>query len=307
MSPTHGVPNSRWQVASKPVAGMGPQDGFGVVWLNELVSARLKLLPAKHRPIAHLRKIVMPYGLYLSASGAHAQSHRMQVLSNNLANVDTPGFKPSDTVLQSRFAEMIEEGQVISGLGGADDIGGGVTINKAETEFAMGPMKSTGGKTDFAIQDPTSFFVLQRGEEQFLTRAGNFTIDSTGSLKSANGAEVLGSDGQPIQLQPGKDFQVAPDGRISQGGNSYELMLAKPKSLGDVSHLGGNEFKPLAEFDLVPEGERGVIAGMLEQSGVRPTAAMMELIETSRVYEANVRMIQNQDSVMGTLISRALS
>ncbi len=171
----------------------------------------------------------------------------------------------------------------------------------------MGPMKSTGGKTDFAIQDPTSFFVLQRGEEQFLTRAGNFVIDATGRLKSANGAEVLASDGQPIQLESGKDFQVAPDGRISQGGNSYELMLAKPKSLGDVSHLGGNEFKPLAEFDLVPEGERGVIAGMLEQSGVKPTAAMMELIETSRVYEANVRMIQNQDSMMGTLISRGLS
>ncbi len=52
----------------------------------------------------------MPYGVYLSAAGAHAQSHRMQVLSNNLANVDTPGFKPQQTILQVRFAEMIEEG-----------------------------------------------------------------------------------------------------------------------------------------------------------------------------------------------------
>ena len=52
----------------------------------------------------------MPYGLYLSAAGAHAQSHRMQVLSHNLANVDTPGFKPQQTILQARFAELIEQG-----------------------------------------------------------------------------------------------------------------------------------------------------------------------------------------------------
>lgn len=247
------------------------------------------------------------YGLYLSASGAHAQSHRMQVLSHNLANVDTPGFKPKDTILQSRFAEMIDEGQVPAGLGGADDIGGGVTINEAETEFVVGPMKSTGGKTDFAIHDPEAFFVVQRGGEQLLTRAGNFTIDNTGRLISASNAEVVGSDGRAIQLEPGRPFEVAADGRISQGGNLFELMLGKPKSLGDLSHLGGNEFRPLAQFDLVPKGERKVVAGMLEQSGVKPTAAMMELIETSRVYEANVRMIQNQDSVMGTLISRVLS
>ena len=249
----------------------------------------------------------MPYGLYLSASGAHAQSHRLEVLSNNLANVDTPGFKPKDTILQSRFAEMIEQGQVAAGLGGADDIGGGVTIQEAETEFLVGPMKATGGKTDFAIHDPKAFFVVQRGEEQFLTRAGNFMVDSTGRLTSANGAEVLASDGRSIQLEPGKPFEVGADGRIGQGGNQYELMLVRPKSLGDLSHFGGNEFKPLAQFDLVPVGERKVVAGMLEQSGVKPTAAMMELIETSRVYEANVRMIQNQDSVMGTLISRVLS
>jgi len=249
----------------------------------------------------------MPYGLYLSASGAHAQSHRMQVLSHNLANVDTPGFKPKETILQSRFAEMIEEGQVPAGLGGADDIGGGVTINHNETQFGVGPMKATGRNTDFAIHDPASFFVLQRGEDQILTRAGNFTLDSTGRLVSETGAEVLSVDGNGIQLEPGRPFAVGSEGRITQGANVFELMLARPKSLGDVSHIGGNEFKPLAQFDLVPKGQRKVVAGMLEQSGVSPTSAMMELIETSRVYEANVRMIQNQDSVMGTLISRVLS
>ncbi|MCG8652854.1 MAG: flagellar hook basal-body protein [Pirellulales bacterium] len=248
----------------------------------------------------------MPYGVYLSATGAHAQSRRMEILSNNLANVNTPGYKPQHAIMQARFAELIEQGQVVPGLGGADDIGGGVTIRPTETQFAAGPIKSTGRQTDFAIHDDDSFFVVQRGEEQFLTRAGAFLFDSRGQLVNQNGDQVLGIDGRPVQIEPGVPYVVSSQGQIQQGAVNWDLMLARPKSFGDLSHVGGNQFKPLAEFDLVDRGQRNVVAGMLEQSAVSPTKAMMELIETSRAYEANVRMIQNQDSVMGSLISRVL-
>jgi flagellar basal-body rod protein FlgF len=248
----------------------------------------------------------MPYGVYLSATGAHAQSRRMETLSNNLANVNTPGYKPQHAVMQARFAELIEQGEVQPGLGGADDIGGGVTIAPSQTQFTVGPLKPTGRETDFAINDDDSFFVVQRGDERFLTRAGDFLFDARGRMVNQSGDQVLATDGNPIQLEPGVPYQVAGDGRVLQAGSSFELMLAKPKSLGDLSHVGGNQFKPLAEFDLVGGSQRDVVAGMLEQSAVSPTRAMMELIETSRVYEANVRMIQHQDSVMGSLISRVL-
>ncbi len=248
----------------------------------------------------------MPYGVYLSATGAHAQSRRMEMLSNNLANVNTPGFKPQHAIMQARFAELIEQGEVPPGLGGADDIGGGVTISPTETQFATGPVQATGRETDFAINDDKSFFVIQRGEEQFLTRAGDFLFDSRGRMVNQNGDQVVAGDGGPIQIDPALPYQVSGEGLIRQGGDKWELMIAKPKSFGDLSHVGGNQFKPLADFDLVAKGDRNVVAGMLEQSAVSPTRAMMELIETSRVYEANVRMIQNQDSVMGSLISRVL-
>lgn len=248
----------------------------------------------------------MPYGVYMSAAGAHAQSHRLQVLSNNLANVQTPGYKPQETILQARFAEMIEGGGVPAGLGGADDLGGGVTIQKTQTQFAMGPIKTTGRETDFAINDDSSFFVVQRDGENILTRAGDFLFDRTGRLVNPAGQPVIGSNGNPIQIDPSQPFHVGPQGLIKQASNTFELMVARPKNMGDVSHLGGNQFKPLAQFDLVPPGERRVVAGMLEQSAVSPTSAMMELIETSRIYEANTKMIQTQDSVMGTLISRVL-
>jgi flagellar basal body rod protein FlgG len=248
----------------------------------------------------------MTYGVYLSAAGAQAQSHRLEVLSHNLANVDTLGFKPQQTILQSRFAELIEQGAVEPGLGGADDIGGGVTIQPAQTRFAPGPMKQTGGRTDFALHDEGTFFVVQRDGQSLLTRAGNFAFDTLGRLINPSGDVVLAADGKPIQIDPEVPFAVEAQGRIRQGNDAWDVMLARPRNLGDVSHVGGNQFKALAPFDLVAASDRKVVAGMLEQSSVSPVTAMMELIETSRVYEANVRMIQNQDNVLGTLINRVL-
>lgn len=248
----------------------------------------------------------MPYGTYLSASGAHAQSHRMQVLSNNLANVDTPGFKPQATVLQSRFAELIESGVDPEGLGGAADIGGGVTIQKTQTNFGHGAIRQTGMDTDFAIGDESSFFVVSRGDDQLLTRAGNFVFNKDGEMVTQRGDAVLSTEGSPIRIDPSQPYQVAAGGVIRQGETEQSMMLARPRNLGDLALTDENHFRPLAATDLVLPGERNVMQGSLEQSGVSPTSAMMELVETSRIYEANVRMIQNQDSVTGTLISRVL-
>ena len=248
----------------------------------------------------------MPYGVYLSASGAHAQNHRLQVLSHNLANVNTPGFKPQEAIVQSRFAELIEAGEVPPGLGGADDLGGGATIQKAVTQFGVGPIETTQRETDFAIHDPESFFVVRRGDESFMTRAGQFLFDPRGRMVNQSGDQVLATNGRPIQIEPGLPYQIGPHGNVLQGGQEWEIMLARPKQLGDLSHVGDNLFKPLADFGLVPPGDRKVVAGSLERSAVSPTAAMMELIETSRAYEANVQMIKNQDSALGSLISRVL-
>ncbi len=248
----------------------------------------------------------MPYGVYLSASGAHAQSHRLEVLSNNLANVNTPGFKPQQAIVKSRFAEMIESGKVSPGLGGADDLGGGATLEKALTQFDVGPIERTERETDFAIHDPNSFFVVRRGDESFLTRAGEFLFDASGRMVNQSGDEVLGSDGQPIRIEPELPYRIGQGGTVIQDGFEFEIMLARPQELGDLSHVGDNLFKPMADFDLVPPGDRKVVAGSLERSSVSPTAAMMELIETSRAYEANVQMIKNQDTVVGSLITRVL-
>lgn len=248
----------------------------------------------------------MPYGMYLSAAGAHVQSHRLEVLSHNLANINTPAFKPSLAILQARHNKAIDEGDASPGSGRLPDIGGGVRIQPSETQFGVGPMEATGGKTDFAINDPNAFFVVKRGDEQLLTRAGAFQFNATGLLTTPAGDPVLGIDNNPIQIDPSRPYQVHYDGTIQQEGTRLMLMLTRPQNLAELSREGGNMFRAQGQLDEVPPAERKVVAGHIEKSAVNPTMAMMELIEASRVYESNLRLIQHQDQAYGNLIGRVL-
>lgn len=248
----------------------------------------------------------MPYGMYLSASGAHVQNHRLEVLSNNLANINTPGFKPSLAVVQARHNKAIEDGDISPHSGTLADIGGGVKIQPTQTIFDNGPIETTGNPTDFAIHDDNSFFVVQRGEEKFLTRAGGFFFNSSGQLTNTNGDQVIGTDGNPIQIDPSRHFDVHNNGVLQQDGRNVALMIARPESLGDLARVGDNLFRPLAETQPVPTNERSVVSGSLEKSAVNPTTAMMELIEATRAYESNLRLIQHHDQAYGNLIGRLL-
>lgn len=248
----------------------------------------------------------MSYGQYISAAGAQAQNHRLQVLSHNLANVETTGYKPQQAVMQARFAELIEEGEAIPGTGDVNDIGGGVTIQPTVTQYEEGVLRKTGNKTDLAISDAQTFFVIERDGKQVLTRAGDFVFDNSGRFINQRGDRVLDTEGRPITIDPTLPHSILDGGRIQQGAEVFNLMLARPQELGDLKHLGGNLFEAPENLDLVRGNARPVVSGFLEQSGVQPTAAMMELIEASRAYEANARMIQNHDSIVGSLISRVL-
>lgn len=248
----------------------------------------------------------MPYGIYLSAAGAHVQSHRLEVLSNNLANINTPGFKETFAVLQSRHNKAIEDGQISAGSGTLADIGGGVKIQPTQTGFDQGPLERTGGQTDFALNDENSFFVVQRNNERLLTRAGGFVFNSAGQLTTTQGDSVLGVAGAPIQIDSSRRFDVHNDGTIYQDDVAQQLMVVRPKNVGDLSRAGENFFKPVSETEVVPATDRKVVNGFIEKSSVNPTFSMMELIEASRAYESNLRLIQHQDEAYGNLIGRIL-
>jgi flagellar basal body rod protein FlgG len=247
----------------------------------------------------------MPFGLYVSAEGAHAQSKRMEVLSNNLANVDTPGFKRDLALFQARFTEEIVQGNAAPGGGDINDLGGGIWVRGTATDFSPGNLKRTGIETDFAINGD-GFFVVDGGEEQYLTRAGNFLFTPEGTLVTQDGKAVMSDGGTPIVIAPELPWIFTPDGAIQQGSDKIYLALARPQAPGDLSKQGENRFLPLAPTAAVPLEERDVRNNYLELSGVKPTLEMLELIETSRAFEANVTMIKNHDSILNSLVNRVL-
>jgi len=247
----------------------------------------------------------MDYGLYVSAAGADTQSQRMEVLSHNLANVDTPGFKEELAILQARHSRAVRDGMDVEGSGGLNDLGSGVSLFKTVTNFNEGLLKQTQNKWDLAIHGE-GFFLVESDGQQLLTRAGNFQVNTDGLLMTQQGQPVLSTAGTPIQIDPTRYSMVHKDGYLEHSGGGEWLALKKPRSLGDLVRVGENMFRSLAPLEDVEPAQRRVEAGFLEMSDVRPTRAMMELIETSRMYETNVRMIQNHDQMTGALISRVL-
>ncbi len=248
----------------------------------------------------------MPYGLYLSAEGAHAQSVRLETLANNLANVDTVGFKRDQAIFQARLAEATARGLDDEGSGSINDLGGGVAVLGTITDFSpAAASKQTKQPTDFAINGD-SFFVVQRGTQQLLTRAGNFIVDVTGQLVTPDGYPVVSDLNTPIVVDPTVPWRPTPDGGIAQNGDIFNMAIVRPRSYGDLAKVGDNLYSSLAPPTPVDPTERQVLSGFLESSNVQPTGEMIELIETSRAYEANVAMIRNQDELLNDLISQVL-
>ncbi|MGC4003810.1 MAG: flagellar basal-body rod protein FlgF [Pirellulales bacterium] len=247
----------------------------------------------------------MPYGLYISAEGAHAQSRRMEVISNNLANVETPGFKRDLAMFQARYAADVQNGQIMPNAGGAEDLGGGVWFRGTQTDYSTGQLKKTGVETDVAIMGD-GFFVVEKDGQNYLTKAGNFMFNADGRLVTQKGETVMSEDGTPIEIAADLPWSVTADGAIQQGADKIFLAIERPKNVGDLSKVGENLFHPLAPTEPIDPFERNVRQGVLEMSGVKPTSEMLEMIETSRAFEANINMVKNHDAILNSLVNRVL-
>ncbi|MBN2023101.1 MAG: flagellar basal-body rod protein FlgF [Pirellulales bacterium] len=248
----------------------------------------------------------MPTGLYVSAEGANAQARRLEVIANNLANVDTVGFKQDLAVFQARYTEGIEEGLIPPDTGAIEDEGGGTTTWSTATNFSPGPLKHTGRPLDMAINGEGFFAVLKDGETH-LTRAGNFVLTSRGELVTQQGYPVLGATGTPIVVTPENGpWEFASDGTIRQPGAAQSLALFSPASLGELVKVGENLFLPMGDTLPVDPTKRNVTNGYVEGSGVEPATETVDMIATSRMFEANTKMMQIQDDMLSGLVNRLM-
>jgi flagellar basal-body rod protein FlgF len=248
----------------------------------------------------------MPYGLYISAEGANAQSSRLDVIANNLANIDTVGFKRELACFQARYAEAVNKGLAIPGNGNLEDIGGGVLFRQTKTDFSAGAVKRTDNPAHVAILGD-GFFTVKKGNETFLTRAGNFELNSRGELVTPQGYAVLDESGGPVVINPDvKHWEISDTGALRQPGNVQNLAIVKPAANENLVKYGENLFRSMTPTESVPAAERRVASGCLEMSAVSPTLEMTAMIEASRLFEANISMMKTQNQTLGSLIDRVL-
>ena len=150
------------------------------------------------------------------------------MIANNLANVETPGFKRDVATFQARFAEAIQQGDDSPGSRTQNDIGGGVKVVDVQTNFADGSLRNTKIPTDFAVNGDGFFQVRGRDGVAYLTRAGNFTLDVEGRLVTqSDDMPVLDDSGSEIIIDNSQPWALQFGGLIEQDGSTTAIGLVQ--------------------------------------------------------------------------------
>lgn len=244
----------------------------------------------------------MLYGLYVSAAGAVIEDARHDVATNNIANINTPGFRRELALIRAREAEAIE-GAVPSFATPLDAAGGGVLISETHTRHAQAPINVTDNPFDLAI-DGEGFFEVTDGTNSYFTRAGAFRRDTTGRLAMPDGVHFLADpSGKPLAVPLEGDIAISHDGQMSVDSSPVgRIELKSFSNPNTLVKVGGNRFENRSGSVALAGGGR-IKQGALEVSGASPSVELVDSITAMRGYEANMQMIKMQDQTLGDLIS----
>ncbi|MBF0143681.1 MAG: flagellar basal-body rod protein FlgF [Magnetococcales bacterium] len=263
----------------------------------------------------------MDSGSYAAVNGALRAEMRLEVLANNLANVNTSGFKqdrihfdsfmthpgpeqfplPTDSFMGKKFP-----GDVPFPFSSPAANAYSVTYPRAVrtvVDNTQGGLASTGDPNHLAIEGK-GFFVVSTPEGPRLTRDGSFRVSANGELVDKSGNPLMSDGNAPIQVG-NAPFQVGPDGTLSNAEGPIgrvQLVTAPEESL---TKAGNSLYSaPEAETTPVEEAERSVHQGFLENSNADSLRDMTQMIETNRAFEAYMKMIQALDSLDGQAASQ---
>lgn len=218
-------------------------------------------------------------GMTRAAHALHYYERRQEVVANNLANVDTDGFKAERV-----FAQMVE---------------GALPVANSETDLTAGTLKETGGNLDLALGGP-GFFVVETADGEQLTRGGSFRLDDQSRVVDANGNPILG-DGGEIVLPPG-EIAIDDAGVIHVDGKEIDRLRIESVPPGtELTHAGANLFLPDPGRQEVPDTERVVRQGYVETSNVSSIDSLVDMISIQRAYSAVQRTVTTLDSIRQTI------
>jgi flagellar basal-body rod protein FlgG len=225
-----------------------------------------------------------------------AQTERLAVLANNLANVAAAGFKADHPEFFQLLTSPRAAGSV-SPTGSAAPLQQAHGAVQTRTVFTPGAIRETGNTLDLALDGP-GFFVVGAPEGQRLTRAGTFTRSPAGQLVTLDGLPVLGTGGQPLTLPDRGQISVDERGQVSvDGGQVGALNIVEP-AVERLQKEAGTRFVAPPDVPLSPATATSVRQGAIELSNVNPIVTLVEMIDALRVYEAAQRTARGVDDTL---------
>lgn len=247
-------------------------------------------------------------GLYTAASGMITRQAQQECLSNNIANINTPGYKKDKIVLKS-FDELLIEtrDRQIGSTNFKNTLGTlefGVGIDENKPQFSQGILEDTGRNLDFAVSGDGFFTVVNSNGEERYTRDGRFKIDSQGYLTTIEGDRIIGIDksGTKIPLRiNGDEIDLGANGVIENSDGQAKFLLSSFKSGDDLIKEGTNYYK--AGSAPTVGGEGTIEQGKLERSNVDALEAITDMIAIMRSYESNQKVIQQMDETLGKTVN----
>jgi flagellar basal-body rod protein FlgF len=243
----------------------------------------------------------MDVSLYQAAAAMNAGSRWQEVISENLAASQIPGFKK-----QNLSFTAVQSGFMGSASGAAAAKRATMPLANTTTNFQAGELRSTGVATDLAIEGPGFFEVKTPDGTTGYTRDGEFRLSTQGQLLSKQGLPVMGQGG-PLQIDPNNPapLTIAPTGEVSQGGEAKgQLKLTEFNNPAALATTGTGLF---LDNDLAAQPHAAATStvrqGFLENANTSSVSEMGNMISAMRFYEANQKVIQSEDDRVGRLIS----
>lgn len=241
----------------------------------------------------------MENSIFVGLSRQVALRNQMNLIANNVANMSTPGYRSQNMV----FSEYVNKSPISPKVPVKEDISQVVDYGQYQNT-APGPMSQTGNPLDVAVNGP-GYFGVQTNQGTMYTRAGNFQINSQGTLVTGAGDPVANTGGGPITIPPGStEIRIDQKGMVAnQDGVIAQLMVSEFPDQ-QVLEAQGNGLYSDPNNTAQPAAESTVTQGMLEGSNVNPVLEMTRMIDVLRSYQATQNMLKDEHDRQFDMIQR---
>lgn len=251
-------------------------------------------------------------GLYVAYTGMINEQNRMDILTNNLANASTVGYKKEgstseafDEILTVKIRDASVGRRLVQPVGTNNP---GVKVGENYTDFTQGSFRVTGNTYDLALAGEGFFaveFTNKAGDTSTMyTRAGQFTLDRDGYLRTDDGDYVLDQQNRRIRVNPLYESQIDANGTITQNGRTVaRIQVADFEDYNYLEKYAETYYRPV-EGARLTEGTAEIKSGYLEMANVQIVSEMVNLISIARAYESNQKIIQTYDNTLETAVNQ---